>query len=124
MRESASDFTLQRTRLDDGRVVFDIRGAVDLFAAHELKRRLLEAVDGGAREIILDLTNTDFLDSTGLGALLTAHKRLTARGGQLVIVPGHPNVGRVFEITGLDSIFRFTSRAEALSSASAEPAAH
>jgi anti-sigma B factor antagonist len=113
-------FSLSRQRLPDGRALISVRGSVDLFAAPELKRRLLEAVDGGAEEVIVDLSETDFLDSTGLGALLGAYKRLSRRGGRLVVVPGTASVMRVFEITGLDAILSFAgSRDEALAGAGA-----
>lgn len=114
MRQTtSSDFFLDQERLSDGRYVVAIRGAVDLFAAPELKRRLMESVNCGAPEIILDLSETEFLDSTGLGALLSAYKRLSSRGGRLVVVPGERSVARVFEITGLDSILDFAATREA-----------
>jgi anti-anti-sigma factor len=110
---AGSEFSLDQLRLDDGRVVVAVHGAVDLFAAPELKRRLIAAVDRGTSEIILDLSATEFLDSTGLGALLAAYKRLSMRGGRLVVVLGETNVVRVFEITGLDSILTFAESRDA-----------
>lgn len=111
--DSSSDFSIDQQAVGQGRVVVRVRGSVDLFAAPELKRRLIDAVNRGAQEIILDLSATEFLDSTGLGALLTAYKRLNGRGGRLVVVPGSPSIARVFEITGLDSIFEFADSREA-----------
>ena len=114
------DFFLDEQRMSDGRVVLAVRGSIDLFAAPELKRRLLAAVNRGATDIVLDFSATEFLDSTGLGALLTAYKRLSARGGRLLVVPGDATVARVFEITGLDTIFTFAAtREEALALAQA-----
>jgi len=98
------NFGVEQERVDGQRFLVVARGALDLFAAPALKRRLLEAVEGGAREIVLDLSETAFLDSTALGALLTAHRRLDGRGGRLTIVPGPATVMRVFRLTGLDSI--------------------
>ena len=121
--DSNLDFSLHQRPLGSGRVVVAVHGVVDLFAAPELKRRLIEVVNQGAVEIILDLSATEFLDSTGLGALLTAYKRLSGRGGRLVVVPGSPNISRVFEITGLDSIFEFAdSREAAIAAATAATA--
>jgi anti-sigma B factor antagonist len=105
-------FSLDEQSLPAGRIVLTARGAIDLFAAPELKRRLLEAVNLGAREIVLDLTRAEFLDSTSLGALLTAHKRLHGRGGALVIVAGPTGASPVFEVTGLDGIFAFAATRE------------
>lgn len=110
---SGSDFSLEQQRLPDGRLVVAVHGAVDLFAAPELKRRLIAAVERGTSEIILDLSATEFLDSTGLGAMLATYKRLSVRGGRLVVVLGETGVARVFEITGLDSILTFAESLDA-----------
>ena len=110
-----NDFSISEARLAPTQLVIAVRGSVDMFGAPELKRRLVEAIDQGVREIVLDLSDAVFLDSTGLGAVLTAHKRLDALGGRLVVVWADSLVGRVFEVTGLDSILNFaTSREEAV----------
>jgi anti-sigma B factor antagonist len=118
MPELSPDFCIEQQRLPDGPVVICARGAVDMFAAPELKRRLVEAIERGARRVIVDLSETDFLDSVGLGALLSAYQRLSRRGGRLVVVSGSPNVSRLFQITGLDSILTFAdSRDDAMADA-------
>jgi anti-sigma B factor antagonist len=104
-----SSCVLEQERLADGRVILAARGVIDLFTAPELKRRLSEAVDLGTHELILDLSQTAFLDSTGLGAILVAHKRLSAAGGRLVIVPGQASVARVLEVTGMESLCAFAA---------------
>jgi anti-sigma B factor antagonist len=106
-------FVVERERLEPGRCAIVVRGAIDLFAAPELKRRLLEAVGAGTREVVLDLRGASFVDSTGLGALLATRKRLAARDGRLIIVLNQPRVDRVFEITGLDTIFELAATREA-----------
>lgn len=53
----------------------------------------------------IDLADVDFMDSTGLGVLIGALKRLRETGGTLVLAGTKPAVTRVFEITGLDRIF-------------------
>lgn len=114
-RIADTPFALEQDRLEPGRCLIAVRGAIDLFAAPELKRRLLEAVDVGMREVVLDLCDTSFVDSTGLGGLLAAHKKLAARGGRLIIVLSRPRIDRVFEITGLDTILELVStRGDAL----------
>jgi anti-sigma B factor antagonist len=100
-----TSFALEQDRLGPGRCLIAVRGAIDLFAAPELKGRLLEALDAGTREVVLDLCNASFVDSTGLGVLLAARKRLAALGGRLIVVISQPRVDRVLEIAGLDAIF-------------------
>jgi anti-sigma B factor antagonist len=104
-RTTDTSFVVEQHRLEPGRLVIAVRGAIDLFAAPELKGRLLEALDAGTREVVLDLCNASFVDSTGLGVLLAARKRLAALGGRLIVVISQPRVDRVLEIAGLDAIF-------------------
>jgi anti-sigma B factor antagonist len=96
-------FRVER-RDDDGTAVVAVFGEVDLATAPELKAVLLAAVASGATNIVLDLSGTDFLDSTGLGAVVTAYKRVRAHDGHMRVVVGNPRVRRVFEITNLDRV--------------------
>jgi anti-sigma B factor antagonist len=71
-----------------------------------------------------DLTNTTFLDSTALGVLIGAVKRLRSRDGVLTIVNTDPNIAKTFEITGLDQIFTIRpTRDEAVEALDADEAA-
>lgn len=88
----------------DGHVVV-VEGEVDLFTAPELKQAVIDAIDGGARRVIIDLSETVFLDSTALGVLISAVRRVRARDGELVIVNTDASIAKTFEITGLDQIF-------------------
>lgn len=88
----------------DGCTVVAVRGEVDLATAPALKSRLLELVSAGVTEIVVDLTATDFLDSTGLGAVVAAYKRVRAHDGHLKLVATAARVKRVFEITNLNRV--------------------
>ena len=99
------EFGLEATSLGEETALVAVRGSVDLTSAPDLRNRLAELIDDGARCIVVDLTDTDFLDSTGLGALVSALKRLRMKDGEIRVVcaPGH--VRKVFEITSLDRVF-------------------
>ncbi len=99
------EFALTEDVLDEDRHVVAIRGEIDLFTAPELKQKLTDAIEGGRTRIVVDLSETTFLDSTALGVLIGAVKRLRSRDGALVIVNTDPNIAKTFEITGLDQIF-------------------
>ena len=99
------EFSLTQEQIDDERHVVAVAGEIDLFTAPELKSVLGEAVEAGRSRIVVDLTDTTFLDSTALGVLIGAVKRLRARDGVLTIVNTDPNIAKTFEITGLDQIF-------------------
>lgn len=111
----AVDFAVHPEHID-GRLVVAVSGEVDLFTAPELKTAITEGIDAGAASVVVDLTRTTFLDSTALGVLIGAVKRLHANGGKLTIVNSDRNIARTFEITGLDQIFKiFETRDEAVS---------
>jgi len=86
-------------------VVLEVGGEIDVYTAPKLRERLIEIVNSGQRHVIVDLGRVDFLDSTGLGVLVGAHRRLRARDGSLDLVCPHERLLKVFRITGLDNVF-------------------
>src|SRR6266540_1337051 len=84
--------------------VVSVRGEIDLFTAPEFKERIHAAIEDGRDLVIVDLTSTVFIDSSSLGVLIAAHRRLNLGGGRLVIVCDVPAVLNTFQITGLDSV--------------------
>ena len=118
------EFSLSQESLDAERHVVAVRGEIDLFTAPELKQKLTDAIEGGKTRIVVDLTQTTFLDSTALGVLIGAVKRLRTRDGALVIVNVDQNIAKTFEITGLDQIFTIVGeRDAAIAALDAEQAA-
>jgi anti-sigma B factor antagonist len=103
------EFSLTEDALDADRHVVAVRGEIDLFTAPELKQKLTDAIEAGKSRIVVDLSDTSFLDSTALGVLIGAVKRLRSREGALVIVNVDQNIAKTFEITGLDQIFTILS---------------
>ena len=90
--------------IDAERHVLAVRGEIDLFSAPELKRVLAESIEAGRIRIVVDLTETTFLDSTALGILIATTKRLRARHGALAIVNVRQSIARTFHITGVDQM--------------------
>jgi anti-sigma B factor antagonist len=78
---------------------------VDARIAGEFKQQLFEAVDSGHGLIALDLSDVEFIDSSGLGAIVSALKHLGERG-ELVIVGARPAVHNLFRLTRMDKVFR------------------
>jgi anti-sigma B factor antagonist len=99
------DFDLTTEELGDGLAKVTVGGEVDLLAAPAVRQTLLAAIEKGARGIVVDLTTTDFIDSTTLGVLVGANKRLLQQGSALAIVCDNPNIRTIFEITLLDRVF-------------------
>ena len=89
----------------DGFAVLSVRGEVDVYTAPRFRERLIELVSEGKHKIIVDLEGVDFLDSTGLGVLVGALKRVRTHDGELALVCTQPRILKVFEITGLTKVF-------------------
>ena len=95
--------------------VIALTGEVDLYTAPEFKEQLVDVIGKGAREVIVDLSDTTFIDSTTLGVLVGGVKRLRAQDGRLSLVCSDRNIRKIFEITGLDRVFTiYPTRDEAL----------
>jgi anti-sigma B factor antagonist len=82
--------------------VVDVRGEVDSATADVLQRHLEEVLSESDCNLMLDVANVDFLDSTGLAVLITVHSMLGRRSGQLVLRRPSANVMRALRLTGLD----------------------
>ena len=107
------EFSLDVTVIDERTALVGVHGSVDLTSAPDLRNRLAELIDDGILCIIVDLTTTDFLDSTGLGALVAALKRLRMKDGEIRVVCTSGHVRKVFEITSLDRVFPMHDTVEA-----------
>ena len=119
--EAASEgaFRIEEERPAPGVTLLVVHGDADLHAAPELRDRLGAAVDAGDSGIVVDLTQTSFLDSTALGVLLGAVKRLRGGDGRIQLVVSRPELRRIFEITLLDQVMPLAeTRAEALAAVS------
>jgi anti-sigma B factor antagonist len=90
-------------------------GELDLYTCPEFENELMRVISNGAERVVVDLTQTTFLDSTALGVLLGARESLRAHDGKLSVVCADESILRVFEVTGLHRIFEIQrTRAEAL----------
>jgi anti-sigma B factor antagonist len=96
-----------------------VGGEVDFEVSPQLKARLMRAIKGGSRRLILDLSDVTFIDSTAIGVLAgTVEKLDESGGGSLSVVSNHDKVIQIFEITGLDNLVTIhASRDEALAAA-------
>jgi anti-sigma B factor antagonist len=106
-----SGFHIDDERRDETAAVF-VHGELDLHEAPALEERIAEAIDRGAKLIVVDLTHVTFIDSMALGVLLGAVKELGLRGGSLRLVVPNPSLRRIFEISLLDQVFTLDSSRE------------
>jgi anti-sigma B factor antagonist len=109
------NFDIKTEQLAGDVHVISLAGEVDLYTAPEFKQQLLEVISQGGRNVVVDFSETTFIDSTTLGVLVGGVKRLRANDGQLSLVCSDRNITKIFEITGLDRVFSiYSTRAEAV----------
>ena len=101
------------TRAEDEVTVVALSGEFDL-AGVERFEIALGRLESGPGAVLVDLSGLDFMDSSGLRALVMADQRAKQAGRRLAIVPGPPVVRRVFEITQLDERLDLVDSAAAL----------
>jgi anti-sigma B factor antagonist len=104
-----AEFGIEDEKVDGKTHLVAVTGEIDLFTAPELSRRIATPIDGGCLRVIVDLTQVSFIDSSSLGVLIGAHKRLGLRDGGVVIVCDDRAIVNTFKITGLDSVFEIVS---------------
>ena len=85
--------------------VVDVNGEIDVYTAPKLREKLIELVSEGSYEVVVNLEGVDFLDSTGLGVLVGALKRVKAHDGSLSLVCTQDKILKIFKITGLTKVF-------------------
>lgn len=109
------EFQIADYALDGRTHVIEVGGSVDLYTAPALKERTAQVVDAGATRVIVDLSRVGFLDSSGLGVLVGALKRLRKGSGKLALIITDYDVERSLELSGLDRTFNiYRSRDEAV----------
>ena len=99
------EFQLMEEDVDARTHVITVSGEIHVSTAPEFSRRLNAAIARGKTGLVLDLTPTEFIDSTGLSVLLNGLRRVTRVRGAMLIACANPTVLRLFEITKLDSTF-------------------
>jgi len=80
-------------------------GEADVFTVPPAKAAMMALLGEGVKHLIVDLSGTEYLDSTALGALVGILRRVRAEGGSVQLVNPPPHVRRLFEITRLDQVF-------------------
>jgi anti-sigma B factor antagonist len=94
-----------QTRAEAAYMVVHCAGELDVFTAPQLRQQLLDLAAAGQHDVIVDLSEVRFLDSTGLGVLVSGLKRVRAHDGSLRLVCPQDRVLRLFQITGLSRVF-------------------
>jgi anti-sigma B factor antagonist len=83
-----------------------LEGRLDLVSAGPAKQSMVEAIEGGQRRLVLDMAHVDFVDSSGLGAIVGVLKAARQAGGDLRIAGATSQLLSILELTMLDRVLR------------------
>ncbi len=92
--------------------IFEFTGRMDVYTVSEVKTRILQALARGQAKLVLDLSGVEFIDSSGIGALVVCLKRAVENGGGLKMAGMSADVHSMFEITRTDRLFEHFPTAE------------
>lgn len=107
-------------RKTDSVSIVDVKGEIDVYTAPKLREKLIELVSEGSYNVVVNLEGVDFLDSTGLGVLVGALKRVKAHDGTLSLVCTQEKILKIFKITGLTKVFPIHDTVDSAAASGAE----
>ena len=98
------DLTLATNEVD-GATIIAVGGEIDVYTAPKLRDKISELVGEGHHQLVIDMENVDFLDSTGLGVLVGGLKKVRAHDGSMELICSQDRLLKIFRITGLAKVF-------------------
>lgn len=98
------DFSVSQASVGDVPVL-TVHGEVDVYSAPLLKEQIASSLTDPNSSAVVDLSQVEFMDSTGLGALVSARSAAAEAGGRLPLVCDRDRILKLFQITGLDGVF-------------------
>lgn len=104
MEEPTVEFYAE-VKEENGIRILVVRGEVDLSTSERLKEAVYESLEEGPGNLVVDLNGLDFMDTTGLGALVAGLKRARQGGVDLSLVCNRGHLLKIFSLTGLDKVF-------------------
>ncbi len=97
--------------------IFEVEGTLIVGNRQELKQKVLEELEAGTRKVLVDFEHTTYIDSSGLGVLVSLAKKIRELGGDLRLANLNDDLQTLFELTKLDTLFQISeSRERALES--------
>ncbi|TAL33001.1 MAG: anti-sigma factor antagonist [Spirochaetes bacterium] len=83
-----------------------VSGEVDLYNVSDLKKALFSITDGKHMSVIVDLKNVNYMDSSGIGALVAGQKKMKAHNGKFALINIHDDVLNILKLATLDKFFK------------------
>ena len=104
-------FTVRKDE-SKGVVVIGVDGQLIVGNRHDLKSKVMESMDAGETKFVVDFTATGYIDSSGLGVLVSLAKKVREAGGDLVLAGLNEDLRTLFELTKLDTLFAIKASPE------------
>ena len=95
-----------------GVLIVEVEGQLIVGNRQELKATIQQALDNGERKLLVDFAKTGYIDSSGLGALVSISKKVREQGGELRLAGLNEDLRSLFELTKLDTLFAISDTAE------------
>ena len=95
-----------------GVLVIEVDGQLIVGNRQELKQKVLDALEAGDRKFLVDFTRTGYIDSSGLGVLVSLSKKIRDEGGDLRLAGLNEDLKTLFELTKLDTLFAISDSAQ------------
>jgi anti-sigma B factor antagonist len=111
---SMPGLTIQNTELPSGWQCIAVAGEIDLATVPELERAIDSALLSDSLPLVIDLTESSFMDSTGLRALVMAKRRFDEEGRSFAIAVSRGPVSRLIGLSGVESTIRIVDNTEDL----------
>jgi anti-sigma B factor antagonist len=111
LRRSSDSMGFQVSQ-NNGVTLVEVEGQLIVGNRQELKQQVLEQLEAGDRKFVIDFANTGYIDSSGLGVLVSLSKKIREQGGELRLSSLNEDLQTLFELTKLDTLFRIADSKE------------
>ncbi len=98
--------TFTVTNAPNGVIIVSVDGQLIVVNRNELKDKVLKALETGESKFVLDFSSTEYIDSSGLGVLVSVSKKIREAGGELRLAGLNEDLRMLFELTKLDTLFK------------------
>lgn len=113
--DSKVDIKVNSRPISDGAHAVEVQGEIDVYTSPRVKETINELIDQGRYNLVINLEGVRYIDSTGLGVLIGALKKVREHDGRILLICTNPQIKKIFNITGLVKIFEiFKTEEEAV----------
>jgi len=99
------DIKVNTRQINDSIHLVEVQGEIDVYTSPRVKETVNELIEGGKYNFAINLEGVRYIDSTGLGVLIGALKKVREHNGRIVLICTNPQIKKIFNITGLIKIF-------------------